>query len=114
MDIDAYPTTEADPLAPDELGLLVFDTLRPPSDGRCRISASNAAALENAKAAERLDATFSRTSKTAGSVGIKCRSRRTISCILEKTNRYFHKMSILGYKNKLTLSHLFRRADKAY
>lgn len=76
--IAACPTTD-DPLARiggvKELELLAFKT----TEGRGRTSTSNKAAVEKAEAADRLEATFSRTSSTAGSVGIKCNSLRIVS-----------------------------------
>ncbi len=62
----------------DEFALLEL-VFRPATEERERISTSNAAALENAEAADRLEATFSRTSNAAGSVGIKCKSRLIVS-----------------------------------
>lgn len=63
----------------DEFVLLELSVFRPATEERERMSTSNAAALENAEAADRLEATFSRTSNAAGSVGIKCKSRRIVS-----------------------------------
>jgi hypothetical protein len=80
--IAAWPTTvgaaarangDVDPV------LLELRAFKLPTEGRGRISTSNEAAVENADAADRLEATFSRTSRTAGSVGIKCNSLRIVS-----------------------------------
>lgn len=59
--------------------LFALQKLIPPIGGRGRISASKEEAVEKADAADRLEITFSRTSRTAGSVGIKCNSRLMVS-----------------------------------
>jgi hypothetical protein len=78
----AWPTTVGTATrvnGDDKPVLLELRTFKLPTEGRGRISTSNEAAVENAEAADRLEATFPRTSSTAGSVGIKCNSLRIVS-----------------------------------
>lgn len=71
VDMAACPTTALELRENDELALPTLEEPSAPIDVRECASTSNAAAVENAEAADRLEATLSRISRTAGSVGIK-------------------------------------------
>lgn len=66
-DIEAAPKRDAEGLVPKALVL------------EQRVLISKAAAFGKGDASDRLCATLSSTSKTAGSVGMRCKSRRMIS-----------------------------------
>lgn len=71
VDIAACPTTALELRENDKLAPPTLEEPSAPIDVRECASMSNAAAVENAEAADLLEATLSRISRTAGSVGIK-------------------------------------------